>query len=116
MIQFILLPIMAQVLGMAEYEQKINYYNKGHTTATGEAFRKDSFTCAVANRSMLHAWYRFDCGDRVVYAYANDIIGPAGRKKGHKYELAEGAFRRLLPKGVDPYVVGELTVTVTRAK
>lgn len=95
---------------------KVNYYNKGHTTANNEKFRKDGFTCAVANRSMMNVWYRFDYGARTVYAYANDIIGPAGQKKGHRYELSEGAFRRLLPKNVDPYEVGELTVTVTRAK
>lgn len=92
----------------------VDYYNNGHTTATNERFHKEGFTCAVRYRYMLHHWYRFEANGRVVYAYANDIIGPAGRKKDRIYELSEGAFRRLIPKGADPRDWGHLDAVVWR--
>ncbi len=112
----LLLGTVAAVASCATHagDHRVDYYNKGHTTASGERFNKDGFTCAVRYRYMLYHWYRFEANGRVVYAYANDIIGPAGRAKGRNYELSEGAFRRLIPAKADPNDWGHVEAVVWR--
>jgi hypothetical protein len=93
---------------MSNLRSDVTYYRHGTITASGEAFHKEAFTCAVKKMDDMGSWYRFSYRNRVVYAWANDIIPEKARAD---YDLSEGAFRML----ADPHV-GKIRAVVERVK
>lgn len=78
-------------------EAVLSYYDKGSVTRSGEAFRKEGFTCAVGDPRDMDKWWRFEHNGRVVYAYANDLMPRGAAGKGKRFDLTPGAFARLAP-------------------
>ena len=73
---------------------EVTYYVAGKTTYDGSAYDPAKFTCAVKDKAWLHHWLRFECRDKVVYCWANDLM-PKDAKAD--FDLSPAAFMMLAP-------------------
>jgi hypothetical protein len=77
----------------------VSYYANGTITKSGEMFDRNAYTAAVADEDDMYYWYRVEWNDRVVYVYANDLMGKQSYGiGGRRYmDLSQAAFARLAP-------------------
>jgi hypothetical protein len=76
-----------------------SYYFEGMITKSGEMFDRNAYTAAVPTEDEMYHWYRVEWKGRVVYVYANDLMGKQNYRTSDKrhIDLSEAAFGRLAP-------------------
>lgn len=76
-----------------------SYYFEGMITKSGEMFDRNAYTAAVPTEEEMYSWYRVEWNGRVVYVYANDLMGKQNYRTSDKrhIDLSEAAFGRLAP-------------------
>ena len=96
---------------LAESSRVVSYYSSGTITKSGEMFDRNAYTAAVADEDDMYYWYRVEWNDKVVYVYANDLMGKQNyRINQHRFmDLSQAAFARLAPLEVG--VLKNVTIT-----
>lgn len=76
-----------------------SYYFEGMITKSGEMFDRNAYTAAVPTEEEMYHWYKVEWKGRVVYVYANDLMGKQNYRTSDKrhIDLSEAAFGRLAP-------------------